>query len=418
MAIKLPNVEHKTVEQLRMERYNQYAPLSLKLQEAIRTICGEHRKAYEDYLYEGMRAKLQRFLDTRLPNETAEEYYKRLTGWDDKQSTVRGPSAMIWMMIREDVKFVEALTDHRKEPKQRRYNDTELLEWRDWSTNPKRSPFQVQKLSNADQRMRKDAEEFVDNIIHQFVRKVTEKVLDILVANPKYECKLLSGRFSCGTFEADVIMTFAKKAKFRMHVMLKDNRSVLGTPYVQYPLTFHDVETDGKKLDKMVPENQILDVMGIKPWKPTKSKKAWLNLGVGDIVELQDGRIGLVVRTKAPAIHLYFDPKVPVDSGFVVEDIKAIRARTSLSTAYDPELKDRDDVHHFEKVINILVVEMFSGRVVRFPLGKDTDKDREEGYQKRELTLRKKGFQDVLAKWDELNAPYEPPPPKKRMRWR
>lgn len=418
MPIKLPGVTHKTVEQLRSERYDQYKPLTKKLRDGIESICLKHRTEYEGRLYDNMMAKLDHFLKNRKPNQTAFDFYNQEhgVGPDYRASYSRGSLVLDkrqW--VARDVVFVVPLTDHPKKPEGHDWAGIE--KHTKWEKNAERPNFEVKMLPGTPDELKARAKKEFDQIINAFIHKVTEKVLDILVAHPEYECELIGGKVVGYCFEGDVILKFGGKTRFRMHVSLKYNQSVLGTPYVQYPLTFHDVVTeDNPKGTGMVSENKILEVMGIEPWKPTKSKKPWDKVSVGDIVELQDGTLVIVVKTRGDRAYFYRQAWGQREGK--AEDIKFVHAHTKVRDEMDYTTRGQglswDESRQFA-----LYIEMFNGRTDKFVIDKKYNKEiHDESFQKQEYKARLLGFPLIDACWDKLTVPPEPKPKKKIRRYR
>ncbi len=418
MPIKLPNVTHKTVEQLRTERYDQYKPLTKRLRDGIQSICLKHRTVYEGGLYEGMMARLQNFLQKRKPNQTAAEYYRQQYGIGPDYRPEYSRGSLILdkrQWVARDVVYVVPLTDHPKKPEGHDWAAIEV--YTKWDKNAERPDFEVKMLPGTPAELKRRAKEEFDHIIDAFIHKVTEKVLDILVAHPEYECELLGGKVVGSSFEGDVILKFGDKTRFRMHVSLKYNQSVLGTPYVQYPLTFHDVVTEANaKGTGMVSENKILEVMGIEPWKPTKSKKPWDKVAVGDIVELQDGTIVIVVKTRGD--RAYFFRQAWGQREGKAEDIKFVHAHTKVRDEMDYTMRGKEVAWHESRQF-VLYVEMFNGRTDKFAVDKKYNNEiKDESFQKQEYKVRLLGFPLIDACWDKLTAPFEPKAKKKIRRYR
>lgn len=252
----------------------------------------------------------------------------------------------------------------------------------------------------------------VDGIIGTFVEKVEDKVGDIIILYKDYECELVHGTIRTAGFEGDVTLKFNNGVTFRVHVMLKTNYSVYGKPFWQYPLTFHDIKTlDGKQAASCA-ESEILDIMGVVPWKPVKMAKPWSTLSIGDIVETKDGKLGklwLVTGTRKDVIHLWGEK----GSGmFTADDIKVIHARTRVWDKYT-HIEGKDAWECTKFGVN---VEMHNGRVQAFEIG-TSRKLYDEGYGvKRDTMIRKTKFAEIVAKWSELLIP--PPPVVKRPRRR
>lgn len=105
-----------------------------------------------------------------------------------------------------------------------------------------RPAFKVEFLPTAEADLKRRAKKYVDAVAQQFAHKTVDKVIDILlVKGGQYECLLDKGHFTFDGFEADIRITFPDQTGFRTHVIVKDNTSVLGNPYVQYALTFHEI---------------------------------------------------------------------------------------------------------------------------------------------------------------------------------
>jgi hypothetical protein len=411
MPIKLPNVKHQTVEELRKERYDQYKPLGKRLHDAVQTLVKPVRDEYERWLYDGWMEDLNDFLVSRLPNGTARETYLAKHGIDEHWYPKKGEFDMR-KVVAAEVAFVTEYTDHRKRPLY------DAWTYDEWANNKARPNFEVNILPDTPDRLRAKAKKDFDHIVDAFLYRLTEKVLDILVANPKYQIGMTRCKLKGWVLEVDVGLKFGTKASFRVRAQLKYNKSVYGTPYVQYPLTFHDVVTkDDPNPSPFVSENGILEKMGIKPWKPTKSKKPWDTIGVGDIVRLKDKRVVIVVGTRTPKVK-FFHPDAGEWDG-TPEDIEYIEARTKGTEVTDEDVRGKDDVPWHMRRFFALRVEMFSGRVQAFKLDKTHNAELDQaGYARRDQKIRVLAFPLVLCAWETLTAPYEPPKRKAiRRRW-
>ena len=299
MAIKLPVLKQQSAEEQREVYLELHTKLTRKLSDAIKAICEKHRVEYENYLTGNELKRLRRFICERRANDTALSYYKRIYGIDDKMNYRAKEQAM--GQVNESTAFIHKLTDHWK-PDPEDYAKQE--EYRQWEKNDNRPAFEVKERPTAEKIIRKDVKEYVDGIVRHFVYKVESKLADIIVHYKDYDCELEHGKFLCGAFEGDVTLTFKNGVNFRVHVMLKTNYSVYGRPYAQYPLTFHNViSTPGGEPVALCSESEILDTMGIIPWKPHKQRKPWETLAIGDIVETTDGTIYMVTRTLKEKDH-------------------------------------------------------------------------------------------------------------------
>jgi hypothetical protein len=413
MAIKLPKPEHKTIEQLKAERFEQYAPVAKKLRDGIEAACQKVRTEYETTLYDRMFARVEEFITTRKSNETCDEFYRRKFDVPKDYRPNHGSREDKRQWVREACAFVVPLTDHWQRPLYDAWNYDE------WGNNPNRTDFGVKMLDTTPGLLRAKAKAEFNSIIGRFSHKVAEKILDILVANQEYECTFEKIRVAGGIIEADVKMRFAS-TKFTMHISLKYNQSMYGTPYIQYPLTFHDFETVGQATTmSFASENEVLKAMGLEPWKPSKSKKPWDTIHIGDIVELKDGELVIVAATRAPTVKVFAPGYGQRDK--TVDDIKFIHARTKVMEETDPERTHRhDDAPWHEKMFYVLRVEMFNERVQRFRLDKkyNAELKAEDSYTKRDGKVRLLGFSQAKMSWENLMVPPEPKKVVRRRRWR
>lgn len=400
MAIRLSAIEFKTGDELREERAKQHGSLTAKLERCIRDICKHHRKRYEAMLFEQEVARLRWFIDERKPNDTAHSYYTRL--WVREGMDYRGKREAE-DQVRAQERFVLDLTDH-PQPVPFAFSEDKdghrrFDEYRAWAENENRPNFAVKERSDARNKMRASVKKFVDTIINDFCRKSRLKLLDILIANPDYDVKLEFGQFTGGSFEGDVTLMFESGVTFRTHVILKTNYSVCGRPYAQYPLTFHDfVAEPGAKLVAMMSEAEVQDAMGIEPWTPPKKpKRPWTTVKVGDIVELQEGGIALVVGTRKDVVKLYHPERGEWQG--TADGLKTIHARTTVRDDWNKAQKDGEDRYKF-----YMLVETFGGRKEQF-FHPNPDNKVLNGMEygiNRDKEARTRAFPLVLEKWDWL----------------
>lgn len=408
MAIRLPVIPHQTIEEQRQAYVESHDLLTSKLTDAIKAICDKHRAEYEEYLVKMTFDRLRRFLNGRNPNDTAKSFYTRL--WVKEKMDYRSKS-QAENYVREEVAFICKLTDHPVPPKgdDWQVRDTHAS----WEKNENRPDFKIKERADADKIVRKDVKAYVDGIVNHFVFKVKDKLADIIIHYKDYDCQLEHGRFLVGAFEGDVTMQFKQGASFRIHVMLKTNHSVYGMPYVQYPLTFHNVvNKKGDKPVAMCSETEVQDTMGIVPWKPVKQKKPFSTLIVGDIVERTNGGIRLVIKTWKDRITLIDGTGEEAEA--TVDDIKVIHARTK---PYDRHNYTQPG-EPWETTTYHVSVEMHNGRCEKIELGASRELYALGYGVKRDTTLRKKAFPIILAKWKELMVPPPPQPKLPRRRWR
>ena len=175
---------------------------------------------------------------------------------------------------------------------------------------------------------------------------------DILIAkNGDYVCEL-KGQFSIGVLEGDLYINFPDKTGFRTHIILKTNYSVLGNPYFQYPLTFHDVisETGGKP-EAMLSEEEICKALGVPKWEaPAKQKKPWNTVKIGDVVLVNKKTFvcrALVLGTRGTTANVHYLDGV--EEKIDGTEITKVLARTTCDTWHE---------HHVR-------VEPFDGKVFK-----------------------------------------------------
>src|SRR5208282_844110 len=75
MTIRLAERPVATRDEVRAQYLARHNAFLARVKRSIAKLCGQHRKAYEKYLFERRKAEIQPFLDSRKPNETAYDHY-------------------------------------------------------------------------------------------------------------------------------------------------------------------------------------------------------------------------------------------------------------------------------------------------------------------------------------------------------
>jgi len=334
MAITIPAPRIKTAEEERNAFIALHRSFVVQIKDAIEKLCKHHRKQFEEHLFANEKLKIQRYMDQRKPNETAYDYSleRRHVGLCESERKKEA---------REYLEHIAKYTTHPRFGFQRQRNDplygnearscdfTDHGKYRDWLENKDRPKFTVQWMPDADKRIKAEVKQYVNHVIRMFGKKTVEKVIDILVAKDgKYKCKLEYGSFYAGAFEGDITVSFPNGTGFRTHVIVKTNYSYLGNAYTQYPLTFHNVVSEtGATPIAMLSQEEVQKSMGVKPWVvPTKQKKPWTAVQVGDLVRTETMSVCMVVGTRGSDATV-FHPDTG-DARIHGSEIKEIFART------------------------------------------------------------------------------------------
>ncbi len=281
MPIKLNN-KPKTVQQLRDEYVQSKKAETERLDVVLRLLIDEHREEYQQYIAKGIIANVQNFLDNRKPGEDAYAYFKRLYG----EANTRQYEAALRPLL-------SALTDC----------DTVEKQWN--GRTAQYSDFTISFKRDYKSLAYKLAGKEVEQTVLTFVTRAQNKLVDVFVKHPNYVALLSNGGFRNGVIEGEIAIQVTRKdisklTSFSLRLGLKWNYSKYGTPYVQYPFTFHDFwesskfpasqnpsKADADKYIHGVSEQDILDLHDVTPWKPDPAltkKPKWTQVKAGCVV--------------------------------------------------------------------------------------------------------------------------------------
>lgn len=346
MAIKFEqNADEQSAEKWRMthwlERREKYSAELKALDVELHQLVETKRQQLEDFLYDRDFNELLVFINGRQKNETVEAYslrhaspeikellkrdedfrerYKFTKFERDRLGNFRG-------MCAHQAQFVKRFTDHPKQV-----------------NSEKPRAFTVNVLTDV---LRKDVKERVESIVRNFIYKVQQKILDLIVANGEYTAKLKSHTFVSGVIEAKMVVKF-KDGEFLASLSAKSNRSVLGNWFMQYPLTFHRVTSPDSKLDDkaMASEKEMLKHFRAEAWEPPPMPKErfFSNLKIGDIVLMDDDTHALAVKSRKDEVTVWH-PKTG-ERKCKIKGMQKIVARTSGS--YNRKYHDENPGPHW-----------------------------------------------------------------------
>ncbi len=387
MAIMLPEIKVFTRDQLRAQYMEQHQTFTKKVKDAVLELIAHHRASYEALLFKRWWDDIQRFIETRQPNETPYDGILRR-----KQEQQRVEYEME-IRVKERMSYLSCYTTL---PERRWQGDarpgidfSDHHEWQAWLNNLNRPAFSVDFLPTAKRDLKRRAKEYVDAVAQKFAHKTVNKVIDILLAKGgSYKCHLDKGRFNFDGFEGDIRIRFPDQTGFRTHVIVKDNRSVLGNPYAQYPLTFHEIVGEtGEEPVAMLSQEQVFERFGVKPWEaPKKVKKPWNNVKVGDLVQTETLSICMVLGIRGTTATVFHPTKG--ESKIDGSAIKTVLARTRVENWND-------------RVRYQLRVEPHQGKAYTAQLSEeDMDRIRNMPYGLRKDTeTRKACLPDALRQW-------------------
>lgn len=387
MAIYLPQVKVLTRDEHRALFMAQHRKFAKKVEDAVLALIAHHRSNYEQMLFKGWRDDIERFLENRRPNETP---------YDDITRKKRNKERVDFELDRRAKERMAYLSRYTTLPDRRWGNDarlgidfTDYDEWERWLDNLERPAFTVKFLSTANADLKRRAKKYVDAIAKVFADKTVDKVIDILVAKgDKYTCHLNKGHFTFTGFEGDIRITFPDKTGFRTHVIVKDNMSVLGNPYVQYPLTFHEIiGKTGEEPVAMLSQEMVFERFGVKTWEaPKRVKKPWINVKAGDLVQTEALSVCMVLGIRGMIATVYHpsEGENKIDGS----EIKAILARTIVDNWNDRDRYKLQVEPHEGKSYSVQVSAEAMGRIRNMPFGlrKDTE-------------TRKACLSDALRQW-------------------
>jgi hypothetical protein len=374
MAIKLPETKVLNRDQLRAQYMAQHKTFTRKVEVAVLDLIAHHRSSYEALLFKGWWDDIQRFIESRQPNGTP---------YDDIVRQEREQQRTDYDRERRAKERMSYLSRYTTLPEWRWKGDArpgldfpDHHEWEAWLDNLERPAFKVEFLPTAKADLKRRAKEYVDSVARQFAHKTVDKVIDILLAKGRqYECHLDKGHFTFDGFEGDIRITFADQTGFRTHVIVKDNTSVLGNPYVQYPLTFHEIVGQaGEEPVAMLSQEEVFERFRVKRWEaPKKVKKPWSNVKVGDLVQTNTLSMCMVLGIRGTLVTV-FNPNTG-ESKIDGSAIKTVLARTRVENWNDRVgYKLRIEPHQGkEYTVQLSEEEMSRIRQMPYGLRKDTE---------------------------------------------
>jgi len=220
--------------------------ITIRLEAVLRTLFEQQREAFVEAETERYLLVPRGFLAGRKATETMEEYFKRVSGWPKQKDQSHEAQETRSMILRSLPFLKRAALDLTTEPDTRK--DTLPGFWKDrparedWLDNPEsRKNFRVKMRPDAEDVARKRANALAEAILQQFLYKTQRKLWAILKRHPQYFAQLVRGSFHDGAIEGDVRLTFPDTKSFVVHLIVKQNHSINGQPFTQYPLTWHDV---------------------------------------------------------------------------------------------------------------------------------------------------------------------------------
>jgi hypothetical protein len=316
----------------------QHKAFLARVERSIAKLCGHHRNAYEEFLFERRKAAIQTFMDSRKPNETAYDHYlaPHLKWLESTHAETD------WRHVRdlkhEAERWMAHVAKYTTHPRlHKRYDGTkrrtvdfeDYSSFKSWLEAHKRPNFHVAWKRTADATIKAEIKQQVDGIVSMFIQKTIDKVADFLIAKGEYKCELKTGRFGSGLFEGDLTISFPNGTSFRTHVILKTNFTAYGDPYAQYPLTFHDVvaETGGTS-SAMLSQDEVYAAFGVAKWtEPKKQKKAWTTVKIGDVLRTKTMTKCICLGTRGNTATVFHPDKG--EEQVTADDILAILARTT-----------------------------------------------------------------------------------------
>lgn len=301
------------------EHVGRLTSVTNKLDTVLRQAFGRHRAEFVQRHRENSLTMPGRFISERLPTETVAEWVKRDQGWpaaDDRSPEARAKrehieDAILWY---EGVMFW--LTTHPVytgaaaswgsfKPDAAHSGMWKDAAGRDtWvAAGEQRKPFKVKLREDAADLANKYAEEVAERTMRVYIYKAMSKVLPILKRNRHYYAGLEKCWFGQSGIEADVRITMPDTRSFVFHTILKHNQSALGTPFYQYPLTYHDVYAGtGEVPVKFMSQQDVETMFGVLEedrWAPTivpEKKPRWRAAKTCDVVKFQGKRtVGLIL---------------------------------------------------------------------------------------------------------------------------
>lgn len=298
MAIKLNITKPKSAEVLRQEYVESKKEATKVLENRLRELIDSHRVQYQQYIANGIYSQVQQFVDNRKEGQDLRDYYEDRFG---------RYSVSIGIMIQDRLPALNKLTDYAEQIKSRGYGKRQ-----DGTYGP--LEFKVTMKKNAKAEAFKLAEKEVEYTVQTFLYRAKDKMVDLMVAVPNPSITLEKGSFSGGVFQGQLKLEFHNDAdksvkKFYLRMSLKYNRSVLGTPFVQYPFTLHDYQEgvwdsykDGGagfkfgKTEKLA-EKELPKKFGYTKWMPVVQKKNRFSKVSSGSVILTQNKYAVVLRT-------------------------------------------------------------------------------------------------------------------------
>jgi hypothetical protein len=375
MPLKLPKPE-KVSQEVLDQRYILKHKVVLKgLAEAVEGITRAHRDEYEVWLNAHHYKAVDYFVKKRGTNGTTRDVYgdphdEKPTERKYTITDVPGPR-----FLRSTTNYYEAVK--RILPKEIETYYGKETYWADQKKNEEirvgqqimladknRPSFEVKFKADAKEVIAKEVKREVDMIVSQFVYKTSLKMVGILRANPNYKATLITGSFKAGTFQGEIKIALDDGQCFTIRLYLKTNFRN-GEPYLQWPLTFHDVnykQADKPAFATMMPQDTVERVFNAVQREPDKdTMRHWTSVGVGYVVRLKNQKLGLVVSTRNDkAKILYYNGD---QAEATAEDIEIalhkIKARLTFGNGHhyayvesaDPEVKvARQDLTQTEQI--------------------------------------------------------------------
>lgn len=298
MPIKLKIPKAKSTEELRAEHIERHNDVTSRLEKTLRNLIDPHRDQYQKLIADSKVYRVQTYMDKREDGQTIEEYCRK----QFKESPM-------WRAYAAEVRdLLRKLTD---------YDDR--LTMATWDSRAgKYSTFEVNLKKTHKAIAYKLAHPEVEQIIQTFLYRAKDKLVDLMIAYPDYEAKLISGGFANNLFQGKIDLRFkrpdlddkieTKVSTFIIRFGVKWNTSVYGNPYPQYPFTFHDyvVETTVPDMDnrlyettpKALSEQSLQNWFKFDAWMPPKQQTSrFKSVGTGSIIVNKTGQIALCIRT-------------------------------------------------------------------------------------------------------------------------
>lgn len=108
------------------------------------------------------------------------------------------------------------------------------------------------------------AEKQVKDMVERYIYKNTAKLASIIQTKGEYKSAEPHGTLRGWGFAGSIVFEFKDGTGFTVHNQAVQKYSYSGTPFVQFPTTFHDVTFPDGSFKKMVPEKEMNEIWALQ----------------------------------------------------------------------------------------------------------------------------------------------------------